>query len=274
MSKSGFGERLRRDRELRGVSREEISAATRIASRFLEALENEQWERLPGGVFNRGFLRAVARFLGLDEDDLIAQYDLAVAEQYPQIEASANPPVPQEKAKIHSRRFVLVGLVGTLCGLVFLGAGWFGWGWAYRSPQQAASRSDTAPSAVPAPGQPEGNPVSASNENTGNSRSAVLASTLAPTGAAARALELKVEAGKETAVSVSADGSKVFEGNMIAGQSRTFTAQDAIDISAEDAGALLLELNGQTLAPLGPPGQGGNATLTRGDVKATGGGAD
>lgn len=274
MSKSGFGERLQRDRELRGLSREEISAATRIGSRFLEALENEQWERLPGGIFNRGFLRAVARFLGLDEDDLIAQYDVAITEHQAQVEASANPPVPQEKAKTSSRRFVVLGLIGAFCGMVLFATSWFGWRWREQSPRQAASRSDAALSAVPAASQPEAPALAASNKNTGGSGSAVLAPTAAPAETTIRALELKIEAGKETTVSVSADGSKVFEGSMIAGQSRTFTAQETIDISAEDAGALLLELNGQTLAPLGPPGQRGNATLTRGDLKPTGGGAD
>ncbi len=83
MSKGNFGQRLKREREMRGVSRAEICAATRIGTRFLEALENEQWEVLPGGIFNRGFIRAVARFLGLDEDDLVAEYDLAVSEQAP-----------------------------------------------------------------------------------------------------------------------------------------------------------------------------------------------
>src|SRR5256885_8000437 len=81
MSRSFFGEHLKRERELRGVSRDEICTATRISIRFLEALENEQWSTLPGGIFNRGFVRAVARFLGLDEDDLLAEYDLAMAEQ-------------------------------------------------------------------------------------------------------------------------------------------------------------------------------------------------
>lgn len=274
MSKSGFGERLRRDRELRGVSREEISAATRIGSRFLEALENEQWERLPGGIFNRGFLRAIARFLGLDEDDLIAQYDLAIAEQHSEIDTSANPPAPQERTQTPSRRFVSVGLIGALCVIVLLGTGWSVWQWRYQSPRQSASGSEAVPSVVRAAGHPEVSALSASKESTSSPESATLAPTATATGAATRTLELKVEAGKETAVSVSADGSKVFEGSMIAGQSRTFTAQDAIDISAEDAGALLLELNGQTLAPLGPPGQPGNVTLTRSDVKPTGGGAD
>src|SRR5271155_26114 len=76
MSSTPFGEHLRREREMRGVSLDEISAATRISTRFLEAIEKDQWDRLPGGVFNRGFIRSVARFLGLDEDSLIAEYEL------------------------------------------------------------------------------------------------------------------------------------------------------------------------------------------------------
>jgi cytoskeletal protein RodZ len=76
MSSTPFGEHLKREREMRGVTLEEISASTRISTRFLEALENEHWDELPGGVFNRGFIRSVARFLGLDEDALVAEYAL------------------------------------------------------------------------------------------------------------------------------------------------------------------------------------------------------
>ena len=65
MARGTFGERLKRERELREVTLEEITAGTRIGARFLEALENEQWDKLPGGVFNRGFVRAIARYLGL-----------------------------------------------------------------------------------------------------------------------------------------------------------------------------------------------------------------
>ncbi len=76
---------------MRGVSRNEVCAATRIGTRFLDALESEQWEVLPGGIFNRGFVRAVARFLGLDEDDLVAEYDLAFSEQQSQISRTGEP---------------------------------------------------------------------------------------------------------------------------------------------------------------------------------------
>jgi cytoskeletal protein RodZ len=76
MPQTPFGEHLKREREMRGVSLEEVSAATRISPRFLEAIEGEKWDELPGGVFNRGFIRAIARFLGLDEDGLVAEYAL------------------------------------------------------------------------------------------------------------------------------------------------------------------------------------------------------
>src|SRR6266403_2115993 len=51
MARGNFGERLKREREMREVSLEELTKATRISTRFLLALENEDWEKLPGGVF-------------------------------------------------------------------------------------------------------------------------------------------------------------------------------------------------------------------------------
>jgi len=80
MARGNFGERLKRERELREVTLEEITQATRIGSRFLQALENEEWDKLPGGVFNRGFVRCIAHYLGLDEEAFLAEYDLAHAE--------------------------------------------------------------------------------------------------------------------------------------------------------------------------------------------------
>jgi cytoskeletal protein RodZ len=77
MARGNFGERLKRERELREVTLEEITQATRIGPRFLEALENEDWDKLPGGVFNRGFVRSIAHYLGLGEEAFLAEYDLA-----------------------------------------------------------------------------------------------------------------------------------------------------------------------------------------------------
>src|SRR6476646_6572419 len=78
---SAFGYRLRREREMRGSTLDEITESTKIARRHLEALETERFDQLPGGVFNKGFVRAYARFLGIDEDRAVADYSAATNEQ-------------------------------------------------------------------------------------------------------------------------------------------------------------------------------------------------
>ena len=69
-----FGDKLKRERELRGVTLEEIAKATKIGTRALKALEDEHFEQLPGGIFNKGFVRAYAKFLGLDEEQAVADF--------------------------------------------------------------------------------------------------------------------------------------------------------------------------------------------------------
>jgi cytoskeleton protein RodZ len=121
-TKAGFGEHLRREREMRGISLDEICSATRIGTRFLNALENEQWDQLPGGVFNRGFVRAVAHHLGLDEESLLAEYMLATGDR-----ATASSSVVRAPAIPESRGQWMTWILA----LVVIGALAFGgiYGW-------------------------------------------------------------------------------------------------------------------------------------------------
>ena len=73
---STFGEELRRERELREISLREVSQATKINLRYLEALESNEFEHLPGGVFNRGFVRAYCQFIGVDSEAMVNAYML------------------------------------------------------------------------------------------------------------------------------------------------------------------------------------------------------
>lgn len=75
-----FGEKLRKQRERRGLSLDAISNTTKISTRMLRAIEDEHFDQLPGGVFNKGFVRAYARQVGLDEEDTIAEYLAALRE--------------------------------------------------------------------------------------------------------------------------------------------------------------------------------------------------
>src|SRR5262245_48384914 len=71
---SSFGESLRRERELRQISLREISEATKINLRYLDALERDDFRHLPGGVFNKGFVRAYAQFIGIDPESMVTAY--------------------------------------------------------------------------------------------------------------------------------------------------------------------------------------------------------
>lgn len=69
-----IGRYLKRERELRQISLEEISQTTRIPLKMLRHIETDRFERLPGEVFAKGFLRSYARALGMDSDEVLARY--------------------------------------------------------------------------------------------------------------------------------------------------------------------------------------------------------
>jgi hypothetical protein len=75
-----FGEKLRKQREQQGIGLDAISDTTKISTRMLRALEEEHFDQLPGGVFNKGFVRAYARQVGLNEEEAIADYLAAMRE--------------------------------------------------------------------------------------------------------------------------------------------------------------------------------------------------
>jgi len=96
-----FGDKFRKTRESKELSLDDVSNVTKISSRMLQAIEEERFDQLPGGVFNKGFIRAYAKHLGLDSEDAVSDY-LACLRQAqvdahevwePKPAASAHPPV-------------------------------------------------------------------------------------------------------------------------------------------------------------------------------------
>lgn len=80
MSQS-IGEKLRLAREARGIALREISEQTRISIRYLEAIEADDYKRLPGGIFNRSFIRAYAKFVGVEEHAALEDYARTLRER-------------------------------------------------------------------------------------------------------------------------------------------------------------------------------------------------
>src|SRR6202795_3072605 len=144
MAKGNFGEHLKRERDMREVTLAELTAGTRIGPRFLEAIENEEWQKLPGGSFTRGFVRSIAQYLGLDEEDLLSEYDLARGVQ------KTDAPAPYQNQLPSPPRWIPAI---ALLALVVLGYGFYRGGsyaWqhyaAYRDTHSSAPSTSHQPS--------------------------------------------------------------------------------------------------------------------------------
>ena len=114
-----FGENLRREREMRGVSLEEISSATKISLRFLDAIEREDFSKLPGGIFSRSFIRSYARYLGLDEERVVAEFQLAAQ---PQVDFDLHRMAAGNSSS--GRPAARTPLIATLVAVVLLAGGY------------------------------------------------------------------------------------------------------------------------------------------------------
>jgi cytoskeleton protein RodZ len=267
-----FGERMRREREMRGIKLEEITESTKISKRNLLALEDEHFDRLPGGIFNKGFVRAYARFLGLDEDQAVqdfliasADYDQPLALQPPGSETSVvKPPVIPSEAS--EKRKDLAWVLAALLVLSAGGSGWYylNYGRMPLAPNQASAGAPPARGVVPAQVPL---PVSAAKGSGDKPASAARsagvspelksnsASVTGPAGTVQRAVVLAIKANQPTWVSMTVDGKPYMAETMAAGNERTIEARERIVLRTGNAGGLEVSYNGQPAAPAGRDGQ-------------------
>jgi len=244
MARGNFGDRLKRERELREVSIEELTKATRISARFVEALENEDWGRLPGGVFGHGFVRTIARYLGLNEEAFLGEYDLARADHL-----AAAPPKPEER--IPSPPKWLPVLAVSLLLILVVGLFYSArYGWHRYAAYRATKKSAAASLSV----QPQPQLGSTSPGSAEQSSSAAL-------------LDLSVSTSAATRVRILADNKLLLDAELPAGETRHFSASRQFEVTAGDSSAVLLELNGKAMPPLGAPGSSGTMVLTQKDLR-------
>src|SRR5690349_6692141 len=134
---ASFGEELRREREIRGISLKEIADATKISKRFLEALERNDHKTLPAPVFTRGFVREYARYVGLSAEDMVNRYNFAASnddriEKPPQVakypetpvrDITPKPPpkrgIPPSYARFNVNALIVAIIVIALAGVAY-----------------------------------------------------------------------------------------------------------------------------------------------------------
>jgi cytoskeleton protein RodZ len=176
-----FGDRMRREREMRGVTLEEISESTKISKRSLQALEEEDFDLLPGGIFNKGFVRAYARFLGIDEEQAVADFAAADNEQ-----PATEDVFPlklhdrQEQPPLNPKRSLLPVLLALLVLVAVAGAWTF---WTKHRPPRTTNESQGSETSLPAaqvPEQPRSESAAPPTANTNEAGSAASKSTEKP----------------------------------------------------------------------------------------------
>jgi len=262
MSSTLFGEHLKREREMRGVSLNEISAATRISTRFLEAIENDRWNELPGGAFNRGFIRSIARFLGLDEDSLVAEYALDTSDNTNLRQAAPFvKPGRNWRPVIVAAAILLTLLAAALLVHHFFGSRMMAMFHRPHAPAASAASAglasqDAAPS-VASQTKAQSGPPSANSQ----------AST--PTLGGTLTLDIEIE--KPSYLKVVADGQTVFHERVRAGYSHAFEARNTLEIFSSRASGVRLSLNGHSVPFRPTPGKMARIELTKNDLHPIGG---
>jgi cytoskeletal protein RodZ len=107
---NGIGPTLRKARNRRKVGLAEVEAAIKIRIRYLQAIENEEWDALPGDAYARGFIRTYAYYLGLDGERLAGDYRRTIAPAGDERVPKRVEPVPaaarREGSRLRSRLLV------------------------------------------------------------------------------------------------------------------------------------------------------------------------
>ncbi|HEY0324048.1 MAG TPA: helix-turn-helix domain-containing protein [Pyrinomonadaceae bacterium] len=163
-----FGEQLRVAREARGITLREISEQTRISTRYLEAIESDDYKRLPGGIFNKSFIKAYAKYIGYDEKEALEAYARTARDQGSSPDDVVSTPYQPRVYTDGNSRSPLVTLLLTILILAILSLGVYAAMHWYQRREATASGDSAAPaksSGQPAQTAPA-NASTAPNTNT------------------------------------------------------------------------------------------------------------
>lgn len=290
-----FGEKLKQEREKRKITLEQISASTKIGTRMLQALEEDKFNQLPGGIFNKGFVRAYARVIGLDEDQTVAEYlqasgdapalrtelaSLESGEREPnredrlreneekermsRLEAVADVPPRQLPWGLFAAALLLFALVLSL--------------WSHRQRDRARQMFRPAPTAAAPPSSGEtlsseksseklsGASGSASSSSSAAPQNGATSGGSAPSAAAPGEFTVTIHTRDESWISITADGKTVESELLAAGSERSAAGRKEIIVRVGNAAGVDFRFNGKKLNTAGGDGEVRTVTFGPGGI--------
>ncbi len=254
MSQTSIGERLRQAREAIPASLTEASRATRVRVDFLEAMERDSFSFISGRVYVVGMLRSYARWLRLNDAEIAAEYDRIYGA--PEAPALAESLATRNERKLPSAKprkpqWAMAGAAAIAIIVVLLLFSLLGGGGNVAAPPPVPGPTTPAPSA---------SNQSASPTSTVGAPVSGVQLVVSVTGTSSW---LRVVVGDTTPQLLA------FQGTLLAGVTRTFTAPDLLKLQVANLGAVRISLNGKDLGAQGNTGQTGSFIVNRGDSSLT-----
>ena len=262
-----FGGTLRSARERKGISLRHIANATKISMGALEALERNDFSRLPGGIFSRSFVRAYAQEVGLDPDQTVSDFLKEAGETFEPPPAVAaedtsmlpDRPDPALDFRQSWRPTRIFGLGVWTAAVLFILVPLAIWG-TYRAMNRAAPAAASPAAAVEQPSAPAQQPGPAA------------APAPAPTGPIpdlepGQTMRLVLAPTSECWVALTVDGEPRVSRILAAGERETHEIREGAVLQVGDAGAMAFTINGRPSKPIGERGQVETLRITRSNFK-------
>lgn len=229
-----LGQQLKQAREERGVTIHQIADATHIGVRFLQAIESDDYGILPGGVFNRAFVRKFARQVGFDEEQAVKLYEEQLSEMGGEPAKTSYLGIEDMDAKSSSGN----GLLLSVIAIIVLGAILYA---AYIAFTPTSSGSSSQ-SSVATP-----TPQAAATPAATESPSATVEPSPTPEEVAVNGLRIQLNAvSADCWISYRTDGGKNESATLVQGESREFEAEEKITfIRFGNLPALNITINGK-----------------------------
>jgi len=228
-----LGEKLRQAREERGISLNEVADQTRISGHYLEAIENDDYRTLPGGIFNKGFVKSFAKYVDVDEQEALRDYASLISAA----EAAGEEPLKPYKPEVLTDDRSGSSMIPTVIVAVII-LGLMTAGVLYLVDYLRNQPATPAPVA-------NTNPQPGSNTNTANSNAAV------PTAGVPDMATLKIEfkaLNEPVSLSATADG-KMSTNVVTPGTTVPFEPKESLKLSYSRslAQAVQLTINGKAI---------------------------
>lgn len=234
-----LGEKLRQAREERGISISEVAEQTRISPLYLQSIENDDYKPLPGGIFNKGFVKSYAKFIGIDEQEALQDYSRLLVDNdiKPTDELKVYRPEVLTDDRTSGSMLPTIIFAGIILALM-TGGILFVVNYIQNQPDQPAAN------------------IAANNANANRPANAELPKQEAVPAFDQITVEFKALSEK-VSVTASIDGAQRTE-EVVAGATSTFNAKDNLKLSYYRGFAEMVELklNGKAMKPPAPPARG------------------